>query len=319
MIIGTGVDIVEIVRFRKVMERLKDRFLLRVFTPGEQQFCIQHRDPVPHFAVRFAAKEALFKALGTGWAKGVTWLDVEVQRERQDAPKIIVWRSPETQQRIRSAKGHLQSLLTPTTGPLRWSFWSNAFQMQGGAMLCRLLIFACWLGCSFYWKLRAKTVKPAAQAQSAKSRLARFPVWLGYLLLLMAGVCPSLSALRGADSAAAAWLGVALCASGLVFGIWSRRTLGDDWSRDVELKQGHRLVLQGPYSLVRHPIYTAHLLMALGSAVSFGTWLGYAAVASFFVGFRVKLAQEEELLSRSFPNEYPEYKARVKALVPWVL
>jgi holo-[acyl-carrier protein] synthase len=91
MIIGTGIDLVEIARFRKVMERLKDRFLVRVFTPGEQQFCIQHRDPVPHFAVRFAAKEALFKALGTGWAKGVTWLDVEVQRERQDAPKIALF------------------------------------------------------------------------------------------------------------------------------------------------------------------------------------------------------------------------------------
>ena len=91
MIIGTGVDLVEIVRFRKVMERLKDRFLVRVFTPGERQFCIQHRDPVPHFAVRFAAKEAVFKALGTGWAKGVTWLDVEVQRERQDAPKIALY------------------------------------------------------------------------------------------------------------------------------------------------------------------------------------------------------------------------------------
>jgi holo-[acyl-carrier protein] synthase len=90
MIIGTGVDVVEIMRFRKVMERLKERFILRVFTPGEQQFCNGHRDPVPHFAVRFAAKEALFKALGTGWAKGVTWLDAEVQRERQDAPTMIL-------------------------------------------------------------------------------------------------------------------------------------------------------------------------------------------------------------------------------------
>jgi holo-[acyl-carrier protein] synthase len=90
MIIGTGVDLVEIERFRKVIERLKDRFILRVFTPGEQRFCNEHRDAVPHFAARFAAKEALFKALGTGWAKGVTWLDVEVQRERQDAPVMVL-------------------------------------------------------------------------------------------------------------------------------------------------------------------------------------------------------------------------------------
>jgi holo-[acyl-carrier protein] synthase len=86
MIIGTGIDIVEIPRFRNILERQKDRFIIRVFTPAEQQFCNDHRDTVPHYAARFAAKEALFKALGTGWAKGVTWLDVEVLREGQDAP-----------------------------------------------------------------------------------------------------------------------------------------------------------------------------------------------------------------------------------------
>jgi holo-[acyl-carrier protein] synthase len=91
MIIGTGVDLVEIARFRGVMERLKERFILRVFTPDEQQYCKGHRDPVPHFAARFAAKEALFKALGTGWAKGITWLDVEVVRERPDAPIIRLY------------------------------------------------------------------------------------------------------------------------------------------------------------------------------------------------------------------------------------
>ncbi len=90
MIVGMGVDIVEIRRFGAVLERQQDRFLKRVFTTGEQEFCRAHRDPVPHFAVRFAAKEALFKALGTGWAKGVTWLDVDVHREGQGAPSIVL-------------------------------------------------------------------------------------------------------------------------------------------------------------------------------------------------------------------------------------
>jgi holo-[acyl-carrier protein] synthase len=88
MIIGTGVDVVEIARIRRILERLESRFISRVFTPAEQHFCDGHRDPVPHYAVRFAAKEALFKALGTGWAKGVTWLDVEVLREQQEAPVL---------------------------------------------------------------------------------------------------------------------------------------------------------------------------------------------------------------------------------------
>lgn len=100
MIIGTGVDIVEIERFRKAIDRSGDRFITRVFTPAEQQYCSSHRDPVPHYAVRFAAKEAAFKALGTGWAKGVTWCDVEVRREKPEAPSIVL--SGEAQRRFQT-------------------------------------------------------------------------------------------------------------------------------------------------------------------------------------------------------------------------
>src|SRR5512134_125907 len=102
MIIGTGIDVVEIARIRNIMERLKDRFIPRVFTVAEQEFCHAHRDPVPHFAARFAAKEALFKALGTGWARGVTWLDVEVRREGRDAPAMALHGEA---QRLSSAMG----------------------------------------------------------------------------------------------------------------------------------------------------------------------------------------------------------------------
>jgi holo-[acyl-carrier protein] synthase len=90
MIIGTGIDIVEIARFRKILAETGERFWARVFTSEEQRFCLARRDPVPHFAARFAAKEAVFKALGTGWSKGVTWLDVEGRRLEYNAPEI--WR-----------------------------------------------------------------------------------------------------------------------------------------------------------------------------------------------------------------------------------
>jgi holo-[acyl-carrier protein] synthase len=90
MIVGTGVDVVEISRIRRITEKPTNRFILRVFTPSERQYCRAHRDSAPHFAVRFAAKEALFKALGTGWAKGITWQDTEVLREGQGAPTIVL-------------------------------------------------------------------------------------------------------------------------------------------------------------------------------------------------------------------------------------
>ncbi len=186
-------------------------------------------------------------------------------------------------------------------------------------MLYRVLILLCWFTLGGYWRMSAASAKPASQVQSPESRLARFPVWLGFILVAVAGSFPEWGSLPYLKSRAAAQLGVTVCVLGLAFAIWARRTLGDDWSRDVELKEDHRLVVRGPYHVVRHPIYTAHLLMAMGSAVSFGNLAGFAAVISFFIGFQVKLRQEEELLARNFPQEYPEYRNHTKALFPWLL
>jgi holo-[acyl-carrier protein] synthase len=88
MIAGIGIDLVEIERLRKVLQRQGPRLLDRVFTEQEQQYCSAHRDPVPSYAARFAAKEALFKALGTGWSRGVRWVDAEVLRRRGQAPRL---------------------------------------------------------------------------------------------------------------------------------------------------------------------------------------------------------------------------------------
>ncbi len=90
MILGTGVDIVSVGRVRGVLDRQRTRFIERVFTRGEQEYCDAHRDPAPHYAARFAAKEALLKALGTGWSGGIRWVDVEVCREEGKAPVIRI-------------------------------------------------------------------------------------------------------------------------------------------------------------------------------------------------------------------------------------
>jgi len=88
--IGIGVDLVNIPRMRDVIARWDDRFLRRVFTEGEIAYCRSRRDPVPHFAARFAAKEAGLKALGTGLQLGVRWLELEVRRERTQAPTLVL-------------------------------------------------------------------------------------------------------------------------------------------------------------------------------------------------------------------------------------
>jgi holo-[acyl-carrier protein] synthase len=79
-IVGLGVDLTDIPRLAAVFERYGERFLRRVFTDGEIAYCTKRRDPAPHLAGRFAAKEAAMKALGTGHSRGVLWRDIEVIR-----------------------------------------------------------------------------------------------------------------------------------------------------------------------------------------------------------------------------------------------
>src|SRR5260370_33071267 len=85
-VLGIGVDLTQMPRMRRVVARWDERFLQRVFTEAEIAYCRRRRDPIPHFAARFAAKEATLQALGTGLRMGVNWRDVEVRRERGRAP-----------------------------------------------------------------------------------------------------------------------------------------------------------------------------------------------------------------------------------------
>jgi protein-S-isoprenylcysteine O-methyltransferase Ste14 len=184
-------------------------------------------------------------------------------------------------------------------------------------MLTGILILACWVALALYWNVSARSVKAAAEEQTFAARLARMPVWLGFVLLVVAWAYPiGPAALRRTPYSD--FVAVVTCALGLFVAIWSRKELGADWSQDVELKQGHRLVERGPYGLVRHPIYTGHLLLALGTAIGSGLVVAFVGVLSLALGFWIKLRQEERLLVRGFPEEYPAYQARVKALIPFL-
>lgn len=88
MIVGLGVDITEVDRIEAAIERRGRAFLERLFTPSEIAYCEKHRNSAERFAGRFAAKEAAMKALGTGWARGVRWIDIEVVREPSGKPTL---------------------------------------------------------------------------------------------------------------------------------------------------------------------------------------------------------------------------------------
>jgi len=90
MIVGTGIDITEVQRIREAIERYGERFLKRVFTEGEIQYCESKANRVERYAARFAAKEAGMKAIGTGWNHGVRWRDIEVARKPGGRPTLML-------------------------------------------------------------------------------------------------------------------------------------------------------------------------------------------------------------------------------------
>ena len=91
VILGTGInDIIEVARIRESHERFGERFLNRILREGEITYCLSHRLPAPHLAARFAAKEAISKAFGTGIGRHLSWHDMEIRRKESGEPYVVL-------------------------------------------------------------------------------------------------------------------------------------------------------------------------------------------------------------------------------------
>ena len=131
--------------------------------------------------------------------------------------------------------------------------------------------------------------------------LPRAGARLGPLEITLNVLAPILSILS-------AWLGISAV-----------RTLGRQWSYTARLVEDHRLVTEGPYRLVRHPIYAALLGKLIATNFAFGHWLGLLLAGGFFViGTMIRIRSEEKLLREAFGPEFDAYARRVPALIPWV-
>ena len=90
MILGIGTDIIEVDRIRTSFERFGERFLKRILRPDEIRYCLTHKEPAPFLAARFAAKEAISKAFGTGIGAQLGWQDMEIGRKESGEPFVIL-------------------------------------------------------------------------------------------------------------------------------------------------------------------------------------------------------------------------------------
>ncbi len=178
-----------------------------------------------------------------------------------------------------------------------------------------------WIAFCIYWQIKAANTKTTQRLEPAASRILRVFIfliaivllsipriplpWL-YLQLWPAGLWPF-------------WLGVAVTIAGLLFAVWAREHLGRNWSRSVTIKQDHELITTGPYSVVRHPIYTGILAGFLGMAIAISQVRGFIAFALVFLALLLKLRMEEQYMRSQFGETYATYARQTSALVPYLL
>jgi len=114
-------------------------------------------------------------------------------------------------------------------------------------------------------------------------------------------------------------IGLALTIAGCAFAGWARFILGRNWSGIATVKEGHELIVTGPYALTRHPIYTGLLTAAFGAAFAVMEVRCILGMVVILLALAMKMSQEEKLMMQTFPVAYSRYRERVKALVPGLL
>jgi protein-S-isoprenylcysteine O-methyltransferase Ste14 len=177
-----------------------------------------------------------------------------------------------------------------------------------------------WIAMIAVWIIGALGTKSTARSEPAGRRFGHmFMVVLGAWLFFTPRVPGIFRARTVPDTLAIFWLGVALTWIGIAFAIWARATLGRNWSGMVEVKQEHKLVIAGPYRIVRHPIYSGILLALLGTAFGIGELRSFAALPLFFIAWRTKSRHEEQFMQQQFGQDYVTYQSKVKALIPGVM
>ncbi|HEY3930986.1 MAG TPA: holo-ACP synthase [Verrucomicrobiae bacterium] len=110
MILGTGIDIIEVARIKTSLEKFGERFGQRILLPDEIAYCLSHKTPAPFVAVRFAAKEAISKAFGTGIGASLGWQDMEICKKESGEPFVILHGKGKKLFESRGAKQLLVSL-----------------------------------------------------------------------------------------------------------------------------------------------------------------------------------------------------------------
>ncbi len=181
------------------------------------------------------------------------------------------------------------------------------------------VVVGCWTAFIVYWIASSFSQKQSEQRPVTLFRaIAQFLFGFSFFIMIRPDLL-HIPKIALTDSASAGIAGVFLCILGLFICIWARRTIAGNWSNSIDFKKGHELVTSGPYSYVRHPIYSGYLTMFLGTALVVGSLGAFIGLVSLLLGTVMRIIQEERLMTGHFKQEYSEYRNRTKALVPCLI
>jgi protein-S-isoprenylcysteine O-methyltransferase Ste14 len=175
-----------------------------------------------------------------------------------------------------------------------------------------------WYVIRYPFERKAKRVRVVGDSRSASERIGLAAATIGL------GVVPAVYVATGfprqADYPAQAWaviLGVVVYAAALWLFHRSHKDLGRNWSITLEIRDQHRLVSNGIYGLIRHPMYSSFWLMGLGQALLLPNWVGgLAGLVGFAVVYFLRVDKEERMMIETFGDEYRAYMARTKRIIP---
>jgi protein-S-isoprenylcysteine O-methyltransferase Ste14 len=174
-----------------------------------------------------------------------------------------------------------------------------------------------WLVFTLVWVVGARTSKRTTQLEPIRNRVVHGSILaLAFLLVFKSSRLGWLDARFVPATEGTRLCGLILTAIGLGFAIWARLTIGRNWSGFVTIKEDHQLIRQGPYRLVRHPIYFGILLAMLGTAIGYGRALCLIGVPIAFLAFWKKSRTEEQFMIAQFGTEYVQYQREVMGFIP---
>jgi protein-S-isoprenylcysteine O-methyltransferase len=181
-----------------------------------------------------------------------------------------------------------------------------------------IFILVCWVALIVYWLIKGSDVKQNIERHVSFKYILLLSFVVAAVFIVMLYTKTFLQYTLWQTSVQLGELTDIIVLAGFGFAVWARAILGRNWSPHITIKKGHKLIKHGPYSIVRHPIYTGMIIMLVGTAINIGQVFAFVLLLAFFLGFNAKCRLEEELLVKHFSKEYKVYKKRVKSIVPYV-